>query len=89
VVAPLARALLSLATGAPGKAADELGRLEPHVRRLGGSDAQRELVEEARIAALIRADRWDEARALLDRRLDRRRSPRDEHWRRLGSPAPV
>jgi hypothetical protein len=48
---------------------------------LGGSDAQREILEETRIAALIRADRLDEARLLLDRRLDRRRSPRDERWR--------
>jgi hypothetical protein len=30
--------------------------------------------------ALLRADRWDEARLLLDARLDRRRSPRDARW---------
>ena len=32
--------------------------------------------------ASIRADRYDEARHLLDRRLDRRHSPRDAAWRR-------
>jgi hypothetical protein len=81
VVAPLARTLGLMASGRFGEAADALARLAPAVCRLGGSDAQREVVEEARIAALLRADRWDEARRLLDARLDRRRSPRDEAWR--------
>ncbi|MGZ4456447.1 MAG: pyridine nucleotide-disulfide oxidoreductase [Nocardioides sp.] len=81
VVAPLARALGAMAAGRYDAAADALGRLAGPVRRLGGSDAQREVVEEARIAALLRAGRWDEARSLLDARLDRRRSPRDATWR--------
>ncbi|HWJ08114.1 MAG TPA: hypothetical protein VNS46_01980, partial [Nocardioides sp.] len=51
------------------------------VWRLGGSDAQREIVEEARIAALLRAGRYDEARLVLDARLDRRPALRDERWR--------
>ncbi|MEP9383152.1 pyridine nucleotide-disulfide oxidoreductase [Nocardioides sp. KR10-350] len=82
VVAPLAGALDLMGSGEPSKAADDLGTLAPQIRRLGGSDAQREIIEETRIAALLRADRWDEARVLLDERLDRRRSPRDERWRR-------
>lgn len=81
VVAPLARALSSMGRGQPGRAADELAALSAHTWRLGGSDAQREVLEEARIAALLRAERLDEARLLLDARLDRRRSPRDESWR--------
>ena len=81
VVAPLAEALRLMASGRSGAAADALAALTPQVRRLGGSDAQREVVEEARIAALLRSDRFEEARALLDDRLDRRRSPRDERWR--------
>lgn len=85
VVAPLAAALGLMAAGAPSRAADELARLAPSIRRLGGSDAQREVVEEARIAALLRADRWGEARALLDARLDRRHSPRDVRWRAVSS----
>ncbi len=56
-------------------------------RRLGGSDAQREIIEETRIAALVRADRLDEARELLDARLDRRHSPRDRRWHaRMSAP---
>ncbi|WP_211349120.1 pyridine nucleotide-disulfide oxidoreductase [Nocardioides litoris] len=81
VVAPLARALGELHRGRASTAADELARLAGSVRRVGGSDAQRELVEEIRVAALLRADRWDEARDLLDRRLDRRPSARDAAWR--------
>ena len=82
VVAPLASALRLMATGRCSAAADALAALQPQVCRLGGSDAQREIVEEARIAALLRAERLDEARILLDERLDRRRSPRDERWQR-------
>ena len=82
VVAPLAHALGQMAAGRCSVAADELGALRREATvRLGGSDAQREILEEARIAALLRADRADEARILLDQRLDRRRSPRDERWR--------
>jgi hypothetical protein len=93
VVAPLARALGQMATGRCSAAADALAVLVGPVRRLGGSDAQREIIEEARIAALLRAGRFDDARLLLDERLDRRRSPRDERWRATcatgGEPAPV
>ena len=81
VVAPLARALQRLASGRYGEAADALAALAGPSRRLGGSDAQREILEETRIAALVRADRLDEARQLLDDRLDRRHSPRDRQWR--------
>ncbi|KRC50087.1 MULTISPECIES: hypothetical protein [unclassified Nocardioides] len=81
VVAPLARAFALLAAGRWNEGADHLGRLGPQVWRVGGSDAQREIVEEARIAALLRAQRYDEARLLLDVRLDRRPAARDERWR--------
>jgi hypothetical protein len=62
-------------------AADALAGLAGVSPRLGGSDAQREILEETRICALLRADRYDEARRVLDARLDRRASPRDERWR--------
>jgi len=48
---------------------------------LGGSDAQREFVEDTRIAALLASGRCLEAQRLLDDRIDRRPSPRDERWR--------
>ena len=67
-------------------AADQLAALSAQTWRLGGSDAQREVVEEARISALLRAGRLDEARQLLDARLDRRESPRDRRWRTAALP---
>ncbi len=86
VVAPLARAMKLMAEGRCSAAADRLAALGPQVWRLGGSDAQREVIEETRIAALLRAGRYDEAREVLDRRLDRRHCRRDEVW--LASCAP-
>jgi hypothetical protein len=81
VVAPLGRALLQMDAGRCSAAADALAGLAGVSPRLGGSDAQREILEETRICALLRADRYDEARRVLDARLDRRASPRDERWR--------
>jgi hypothetical protein len=88
VVAPLARALRAMADGRCSAAADALAALQPVARRLGGSDAQREILEEVRIAALLRAERYDEARAVLDARLDRRHSPRDARWRAVCGASP-
>jgi hypothetical protein len=87
VVAPLARALRAMASGRCSAAADQLAALSTQTWRLGGSDAQREIVEEARISALLRCGRLDEARLLLDARLDRRESPRDRQWRWATAPA--
>ena len=61
----------------PSAAADALAALLPQLWRVGGSDAQREVVEETRICALLGGRRYDEARAVIDRRLDRRRCRRD------------
>jgi pentatricopeptide repeat protein len=87
VVAPLARALGQMQAGAHSEAATALASLEGSLWRVGGSDAQREIVEETRIACLIRAGRYDEARDVLDRRLDRRHSPRDAAWRLRCAPS--
>ena len=55
--------------------------------RLGGSDAQREVVEDTLIAALLAAGRFDEARPVIDRRLDRRTCRRDEAFLAAAEPA--
>ena len=81
VVAPLAGALAAMSSGQSSRAADQLAALQTQIWRLGGSDAQREVVEETRIHALLQASRYDEARDLLDTRLDRRHCRRDELWR--------
>jgi hypothetical protein len=79
-VAPLADALLHLVHGDPDRATDELLAL-PGVDRLGGSAAQREIVEDTLIHCALEARRFELARVLLDARLDRRESPRDARRR--------
>lgn len=58
--------------------------LEPlanEVVRIGGSGAQREVVQDTLLIALMRSGQAEKARDLLDRRLHRRPSPRDTAWR--------
>lgn len=57
--------------------------LEPvaaDVVRIGGSGAQRQVVEDTLLVALMRAGATDKAQDLLQRRLHRRPSPRDAAW---------
>ena len=89
VAAPLARALRRLVLGDASGAADDLALVQPLVWRVGGSHAQREVVEETRICALVKAGRYAEALVLVDRRLDRRRCRRDEWLRSAAIPAQV
>jgi hypothetical protein len=88
VVSPLAAALRALAENDPGLAADRLEDLLGSIWRLGGSDAQREIVEDTLIAALLAAARFDEARTLIDRRLDRRVCHRDLAFLAAATPSP-
>jgi tetratricopeptide (TPR) repeat protein len=58
--------------------------LEPaaaEVVRIGGSHAQREMIEDTLLIALMKSGEAAKARDLLDRRLHRRPSPRDTRWR--------
>lgn len=60
-----------------------VGLLEPlgrDVPRIGGSGAQREIVEDTLLVAMLRSGNRARARALLERRLARRPSPRDARW---------
>ncbi|TNB81498.1 tetratricopeptide repeat protein [Pseudomonas sp. Fig-3] len=68
---------------ANGNYADCVRILEPvahEVVRIGGSGAQREIVQDTLLVSLMRAGEAEKARALLDRRLHRRPSPRDSRW---------
>jgi pentatricopeptide repeat protein len=48
--------------------------------RIGGSDAQREVFEDTLLEGYFRAGRFEQAEALLRRRLGRRGSARDVVW---------
>ena len=50
------------------------------VVRIGGSGAQRQVIEDTLLVALMRAGAAGKAQALLERRLHRRPSPRDAAW---------
>lgn len=77
VVVALCDALTAVAEERWDDAVRTLRLLGPWVVQLGGSDAQREVVEETLLLALVRAGRCAEARRLLEARLDRRPSPSD------------
>ena len=79
-VAPLADALLDLVHDDPARATDTLLAL-PGIDGLGGSAAQREVVEDTLIHCATRAGRVELAADLLAARLDRRTSPRDAQRR--------
>ncbi|MDQ1751608.1 MAG: hypothetical protein QOE71_2664, partial [Pseudonocardiales bacterium] len=74
--APLCDALAELIHGDADRATDHLLELAD-VDRLGGSAAQREVIEETLLLAAVQAERHELARSLLSERLERRESPRD------------
>jgi hypothetical protein len=81
VVPQICRAVRAFAAG---DARGCVALLEPvlgDVVRVGGSHAQREIIEDTFIVALIRAGELPRAREQLDRRLHRRPSLRDTRWR--------
>lgn len=77
VVAPLCDALTALVEERFPAAAQGLTALLPLLTRLGGSAAQREVVEETLLHALVAAGHCEQARHLLTTRLDRTSAPRD------------
>ena len=77
VIAPLCDAMSAAVEGRWGEAADTLTALRPLARRVGGSAAQREVVEETLLRALTASGRYADAELLLRERLDRRPSALD------------
>ena len=82
VVPAVCRAALAFSGGDHAAAARLLEPVAPEVARIGGSGAQREIVEDMLLRALMRSGEAARAHALLDRRLHRRPSSRDARWRR-------
>jgi Tfp pilus assembly protein PilF len=80
VVPNICRAMRAFASEDYAACVGELDSVLGEVVRIGGSHAQREIIEDTFIVALIRSGDLPRARALLDRRLHRRPSPRDMRW---------
>jgi hypothetical protein len=81
VVPAVCRALGAFARQDFAACASELEPVLADVVRIGGSHAQREIIEDTFVVALIRSGNLPRARTLLDQRLHRRPSPRDVRWR--------
>jgi Tfp pilus assembly protein PilF len=81
VVPRILRALNAFAEGDDHACVSELEPVLAEVVRIGGSHAQREIIEDTFIVAAIRGGEVSKARALLDQRLHRRPSSRDARWR--------
>ncbi|MFF2331669.1 MULTISPECIES: FAD/NAD(P)-binding protein [unclassified Streptomyces] len=83
VIAPLCEAFAHLVEENWAEAAQRLERILPMLRMVGGSAAQREVVEETLLYAQVSAGLCAAARVRLQERLDRRSSPSDR--RRLAA----
>lgn len=81
VVPAICRALPAFAQGDYSRCVALLEPVAGDVVRIGGSHAQREVIEDTLIQAWLRSGEIAKARALLDARLHRRPSSRDEGWR--------
>ncbi|GIX11391.1 hypothetical protein [Elioraea sp.] len=75
VVPVLCRGFAAFAAGAYDEAADLLVPALPDAARIGGSGAQRDMIEDTAIAACLRAGRQETARTILRRRFARPASP--------------
>ncbi|NIF27445.1 tetratricopeptide repeat protein [Pantoea sp. Tr-811] len=80
VVPALCHAVMAFAEGHYTDCARILEPVAHEVVRIGGSGAQREIVQDTLLVSLMRAGESEKARALLDQRLHRRPSPRDSRW---------
>ncbi|MHB0771415.1 tetratricopeptide repeat protein [Bradyrhizobium sp. 5.13L] len=80
VVPAICRALAAFADEDYGTCVQVLAPVLGEVVRIGGSHAQRELIEDTYIVALMRSGQLPRARAVLEARLHRRPSLRDARW---------
>jgi hypothetical protein len=78
---PLARGLLAFAAGEHDSAADLLYAARGQAHRLGGSHAQRDVIDQTLLAACARGSRRALGRALLNERLlAKPATPLTRHW---------
>ncbi|RNL63317.1 lycopene cyclase [Nocardioides marmoriginsengisoli] len=77
VVVPICDAFIAVTEQRWSDAATLFGELLPALVKVGGSAAQREVIEETLLFCLVQSGRADEAISVLGGRLDRRPSPLD------------
>lgn len=80
IVPAIGRAATAFANADYAQCAQILEPMTADFARIGGSNAQREILEDMLLVALMRGGEAGKARALLDSRLHRRPSPRDTRW---------
>ncbi len=80
--APLMRGLLSFAAGRSGDALAAIAPLRDRLARIGGSHAQRDVVEQTLLAAAAGCDRAAGRALLTARTRGRRTTPLSESWSR-------
>ena len=81
VVPAICRAARAFAEEDYSQCVEILEPVAAEVVRIGGSHAQREMIEDSLLIALMKSGDATKARELLDRRLHRRPSLRDARWR--------
>jgi hypothetical protein len=86
VVAPVCHALQSVVEGDFACAATELEAVLPRAGALGGSAAQRDVLQDTLVHALVHSGQGERAAAVLDERLSRRASPLDARRRAALTP---
>ncbi len=80
VVLAICRAAQAFAARDYAECASLLKPVAADVVRIGGSHAQRDIVEDTLLVALMQSGQVQEARTLLDKRLHRRPALRDSRW---------
>ncbi len=80
VTLPIVRGLRAFSHGAYDETVRQLAPIMGEVVRIGGSHAQREVIEDTLLQAYLRTERFDAAEALLRTRLGRRETARDHYW---------
>lgn len=85
VTPAICRAMLAFADEDYASCVRLLEPVAADVVRIGGSHAQREVIEDTLLVALMRSGETAKARKLLDLRLHRRPSQRDLRWRELST----
>jgi hypothetical protein len=86
---PLMRGLLALARGHADGACDNIAPVRAAAQRLGGSHAQRDVIDQTLLAAAAQGGRYSLGRALLNERcMSKPATPLTRYWSERLTPSP-